>query len=306
MPGTYFGPYSERYNDYDDGGNANVGRFPLGHTLILPDGREHKFALNDGTVEVAGNLYQSVVGQANHTTVACDVARAIGDTQISATLGATAAAIDIYAEGNVHINDADGQGYNHRIKRARAAGDAHAAVLSSGIITVNLESDEEVQVALTTSSEVSFSRNRYHQVLIHPSPPTGGLAGVSPGVAAANRFYWSQVKGYAAVLVDGTLLEGLPVQASIAINGAIESLKRRVRTGGTTIAVGSVTTQTLARLIDQDGTTTDFLVIASTTSAGATMEADISGPIAINAPPVGRCIKVNADTEYGLVELDIQ
>ena len=159
-----------------------------------------------------------------------------------------------------------------------------------------------MQVALTTASDTTFTRNRYHQVLLHPSPPTGNLAGVSPGVAAANRFYWSQIKGYAAVLADGTLLEGLPVMASITTDGSVESVKRRVRTGGATVAATGAA-QAFARLVDQDGTTTDYFI--GVTSALVTGTIDISGPIAINAPVVGICVKANATTDEALIDLKI-
>ena len=304
MPYTYFGPIGERNNTYAAvGNNANLGTRPLGTRLVLPDEREYRFVLNDGTAEVAASLYQSVASVANHVNVVCDVARAVDAVIVSATLGATAAAIDIYAEGIVHVNDAAGEGYAYNITRAMSSGAAHAAAASSGILTVNLAPGEKVQIALTTSSEVSFTRNRYHQVLIHASPPTGGIAGVSPGVAAADRFYWSQTKGYAAVLADGTLLAGLPVMASIGTDGAVENFKRRVRTSGTTALV-STATHAVLKLLDQDGTTTNFLVVVTT--AQATANDDISGPIAINGPTIGVCVKANASTEQALVDLAIQ
>src|SRR3990167_3365220 len=167
MPQTFYGPYGENNSTYANAGNANLGRFPLGHNLILPDGREYKFTLNDGTAEVAGNLYQSVAAVANHTSVVCDVVRAIGATAISATLGATAAAVDIYAEGIVHTNETTGEGYSYRIRRAMTSGNAHASVATSSIITVNLEAGESVQGALTTASQVTLTRNRYHATTIH-------------------------------------------------------------------------------------------------------------------------------------------
>ncbi len=302
MPRTYFGPWSENYKDYAHEGNANRGRFPLGETLILPDGREYKFTLNDGTVEVAGSLYQSVAAVGNHTNVACDAARAIGATAISATLGATAAAVDIYAEGSVHTNDATGEGYSYRIRRAMTAGAAHAAAATSSILTVNLEPGESVQVALDTTSEVTFTRNRYHQTTIHLSPPTATLTGVSPGVAAASRFYWSQTKGYAAVLCNLTLLAGLPVQADIATNGAVESVKRRVQSSST----GSVLTAGTAlgvNLVDQDGTASGLFAAVSA-STGTVW--DITGGIANNSPQVGMCVKANASTEFALIDLSIR
>ena len=249
MRRNYYVPYDERNQDYANSGNANLGRFRLGDYAVLPDGRKYRFALNGATVQIAGRLNQSVARVDEHENVAADVARAIDAVIISATLGATLAAIDIYAEGVAHVNDAVGEGYTYRIRRANTAGAAHAAVAASGVLTANLDAGEMVQVALTTSSEVSFTRNRFHQTIITATPPTAQLAGVSPGVAAAARFYWSQVEGYAAVLVDGTLLAGLPVQASITAAGAVENVKRRVRTGGTvtvaspTVGVGQLTDQ---------------------------------------------------------------
>jgi len=298
MPRTWFGPHGTNNETYANGGNANLGILELGSYLVLPDGRKYRFALNDGTVEVAGNLYQSVVGLATHTNVVCDTTRAIGATAISATLGTTLAAVDIYAEGIVHSNDATGEAYTHSIQRAFNAGDANAAAASSAVLTVSLAPQETVQVALDTTSEVTFTRNRYHQVLIHPAPPTSGVAGVSPGVAAADRFYWSQVEGYATCLVDGTLLEGLPAQASVTTAGAVESHKRRVEVGGTTAAL--VTTATTFVLLDQDGGTTSFRAAGLATTGTVV---DITSGIANNAPVIGMTVKANASTEYGLINL---
>lgn len=301
MPGTFYSPYNENYKTYADEGNANLGRFPLGHNLILPDGREYKFTLNDGTAEVAGNLYQSVAAVDNHTSVVCDVVRAIGAAAISATLGATAAAVDIYAEGVVHVNDIDGEGYSYRIRRAMTEGNAHAAVATSSIITVNLEAGESVQVALVTTSQVTLTRNRYHRTTIHLGPPTAALTGVSPGVAAANRFYWSQTKGYAAVLANLTLLAGLPVQASIDVNGAVEMVKRRLQVNAT----GSVLTagfSQAAAVVDQDGNNTGLAVAVSVST---TAVFDVTGGIANNSPLVGLCIKANASTDFALIDLNI-
>lgn len=301
MPGTYFGPYDERNQDYANAGNANLGRFPLGHYLVLPDNRKYCFTLNDGTVEIAGNLYQSVATLAGHTNIKADVARAIDALIISATLNTTLAAVDIYAEGMVHTNDDVAEGYGYRITRAYTAGGAHAAAVATGVLTANLAPGEMVQVALTTASDVSFTRNRFHQTTIHLSPPTAQLTGVSPGVAAADRFYWSQVEGFAAVLAAGTLLAGLPVQADITTNGAVENVKRRVRTGGTVTV--SVSTVGVGQLTDQDGAVVAGMVSNVSTSVATTI--DISAGIAFNSPLVGMCIKPNADTEQALIDLSL-
>ena len=153
-------------------------------------------------------------------------------------------------------------------------------------------------MALTTSSQLSLTRNRYHQILIHPAPPTAQLAGVAPGTAAADRFYWSQVKGYAAVLCDGPVLEGLPVQASIATIGSVENVKQRVRTGTTVTGASSIG----ALATDQDGNEVSLRLMGTVTSTTF----DISAGTAYNAPRVGMTVQPNASTEYALIDLDIQ
>src|SRR3990167_7693883 len=302
MPGTSFGPYDEQYSDYANGGHANVGRWPLGHTLILPDGREYKFTLNDGTIEVAGNLYQSVAPLTGHTNRAVTSAAAIDATAITASITTTVAGTDIYAEGMVHVNEVTGEGYSYRIKRAMSAGAAHASAASTATITVNLESGEKIKVALDTTSEITLTRNRYHQATIHVSPPTAQLTGVSPGVAAADRFYWTQTKGWASVLANLTLLAGLPVQPDIAVNGAVESYKRRMEAGGTT-ALLSTSAMAVLYLLDQDGTTTTFGIVTTTTGTAAAR--DIPRGAANNAPIIGVCVKANASTEFALIDLMI-
>ena len=302
MPDVFFGPFSAKDDNFAPviASNANLGRVPLGSMLILPDGREFRFTLNDGTVEIAGDMYQSVAEVGDHENRAMDVVRAIGATALSAALTTTAAAIDIYAEGMVHVNDQTGVGFGFRIKRAFNSGDAHAAAVASGVLTVNLEPDESLQVATDTSSQITFTRNRYHQVGLTGAPPTASLSGVSPGVAAANRFYYSQTRGYAACLVDGTLLAGLPVQASVGTAGSVENKKTRVRTGGTVTIVG-VTAGRYA-ITDQDGAIVTG-VLSNLTTSGTNV--DISGGIAANAPTVGQCIRTNATGEHGLIDLEI-
>ena len=295
MPRTYFGPFGSHNETHAEPAGGNTGLWGLGEYLVLPDGRTYQYALNDGTAEVAASLYQSVAAVTEHTNIAADVARAIGASTISATLGAVLAGIDIYNEGVVHINDATGEGYTHRIQRARSAGAGNAAAAASAVLTVSLAPSDTVQVALTTSTDVSFTRNRFHAVLIHASPPTALMAGVSPGVAAADRYYWSQIRGYAAVLADGTLYAGREVQASITTDGAVESAKRRIRTSAT--AAGDVTAFVL--LVDSAGTNTT----AALGTVAASTTVDITAGIAYNAPLVGDCVKANATGEQALIDL---
>ena len=297
MPRTFFGPYNTQYEDFAEPAGGNTGPRPLGTYLILPDGRKFRFALNDGTVEVAGSLYQSIAPVGNHTDQNTDVAREIGATSVSATLGATSAAADIYSEGVVHVNDATGVGYAWRIARAIQNAQAHAAVAGSGVLTVALEAGEQVQVALAaTTSQLTFTRNRFHQILIAPTTLTGSLAGVSPGVAAINRYYWSQVGGEAAVLTDKVIFTGQMVQASNNTAGSVESAKTNVRTGATapgdSVALG-------ANPLDSSGSESAITLINTVSNATY----DISGPASIRGALVGIAKVVNISGEHALIDL---
>ncbi len=228
MPRTFYGPYGSQYNTHAEPAPGNTGLFPLGSKLVLADEREYRYTLNDGNAEIAGDLYESIAPDSAHggtTGIVADVARAVGAVAISGTLGASAAAVDLYSEGLVTITGvtvATGQGFAFRIARAIAAGQAHAAVLSSGIITVNLEAGESVQVALTTSSEMAFTRNRWDSVVLKPGATAVALpAGVAPIAAGANRYYYGQTRGLAAVLQAASVLIGDPAVGSTGTAGAV-------------------------------------------------------------------------------------
>ena len=97
------------------------------------------------------------------------------------------------------------------------------------------------------------------------------------------------------------MLAGLPVQADIAVDGAVESVKRRLQitTTGSVLTAG---TAYRAEVVDQDGSATGLFgaVSVSTTTAF-----DASGGIANNSPVVGICIKANASTDEALIDLNI-
>lgn len=188
----------------------------LGTIMELPDGRLFKYARAGGTALEQGKLMQSVVPTGNHTNISVASAAAVGDREITVTLGATAVTEDEYADGYVWINDAAGEGAYYRIK-------SHPAANASASLTLTLEEDDTVVKALTTSSEASLFRNPYREVIIHPSPATSRVAGAAVVDVSADDFCWLQVSGLCAVLVDGALSIHEPVVPSNAVDGAVEA-----------------------------------------------------------------------------------
>lgn len=222
-----------------------VPKHRLGSIIETPDGRQFRFTLNGAVALAAARLVQSTVPAANHLNIAVAAAVAVGAKVITATLGATAAAKDLYKDGYVYVNDAAGEGHLYRIK-------THEAVASAGVITLTLYEDSPVVVALTTASEITLIRNPFSGVLIHDSPPTAPLAGVTLVAVAAAAYCWLQTRGPAAVLTQGTLVIGDLCVPSATVDGAVMPSAAIETDGpivGHVMAVNADTEQSLINLV---------------------------------------------------------
>lgn len=187
----------------------------LGAKLEFPDGRMFRFALAGAVALAPGKLHQMPVPAANHTDIAVAAAAAIGATRVSVTLGATAAAENLYKDGYLLVNDDTGEGHYYRIK-------SHLLIGSGGTGWINLYEDSPIKVALVNgSTTVTLVRNPFAQVIIHPSPPTAKIAGVTLVNVSANAYCWLQTRGPCAVLTNGTLVAGDHAVPSTAVDGSV-------------------------------------------------------------------------------------
>lgn len=219
----------------------------LGSIMEFPDGRVFRFGVAGAVALAPGKLHQSALPVANHLNIAVAANAAIGDTRVSVTLGATAAAANLYQDGYLAVNDATGEGHYYRIK-------SHDAIGSAGTGWINLYEDSPILVALVAStSEVTLVHNRFKDVLIQASPPTADLAGVTMCNVAAAAYCWLQTRGPANVLASGTLVIGDHCVPGATVDGSV--------------------------------------------MPSAALETD--GPV------VGRVMRVNADTEYAMIDLTI-
>lgn len=209
-----------RINPFEDSGSQE---FPLGTRLIYAD-REFRYALNGAVALTVGKLCQSVVPLAGHIdeVVAAAAADATTITFTPAVVTTDDLAADELADGYIHINDDAGEGYLYRIKSHPAIAGA-----ASGVLTLY----DPIVVAITAASTATIYPNRYRKVIVHPSPPTAIVAGVTVCAVAADEYCWLQVKGPCPVLADGTLVLGSQVMAAPAsgVDGAVAP----VNTSGT-------------------------------------------------------------------------
>lgn len=186
----------------------------LGAKIETTDGRILRYVKVGATALVAGKLYDGPAIVANHTNIAVASAASAGATELTVTLGATAATANQYANGYLVVNDADGEGYTYQIKSNPAAD-------ASGSLTVTLYDEDGLQEALTTSSEVTLVPNQYNGVIIHAATETGMPVGVAVTDATAGYYTWIQTRGPVSLLSDASPASiGSSVAASATTDGA--------------------------------------------------------------------------------------
>lgn len=195
--------------------DSSVQETDLGSKAVTPDGRVFRYCKAGATALVAGKVYDAPIEVANHTNITV-VAGAAGATSFTATLGATAATVNQYAGGVAVVNDVDGQGFTYSIK-------SHLAVDSSGVITVELDDDEPIVTALTTSSQVTLVANPYNGVVVHATTEVSHPVGIGNTQITAAQFGWIQTRGAVAALCGAALQTiGASVAASDTVAGAVE------------------------------------------------------------------------------------
>ena len=208
-----YGPDSEPYNTYgavspapgDNGPGGQIaqrGRHPLGHQLVLQDGRKFRFVLNGGTLLVVANTIQGAAAlttSEDNTTAA----GAVADRIITFTHGAATTAVNLFAEGYAVISVTPGGGDTYKIASHLALQNGQAGDV------VNLSPGNALRRALTTTSRMDLVRHVYQAVIQMPSGAfTGASVGVAVSAIPVTDFGWLQTRGACGVLSEGTILMG--------------------------------------------------------------------------------------------------
>ena len=172
----------------------------LGALRVLADGRKFRYAKNGGVALQAGDVLMSLAAVANHINQAPAADVAIGATEVTVTVGATAVTANQYAGGFLQVNSgADALGHQYSIT-------GNTACDASGDTVVTL--GEPIKVALAAAT---------HKVSLIYNPWTGLVvatgAAISPaGVAVCNvpisNYCWVQTGGVACVQMDTTTAVG--------------------------------------------------------------------------------------------------
>lgn len=186
----------------------------LGEAAETWDGRKYRYGLAGGSTLAPGKMNAGPAVVANHVNITGGTAAAVGDRQVTVTLGATAATANQYAGGYIWSNSTStGQGPTYRIR-------SHAAIASSGTGVFYL--DDPITVAWTTTTKVSLFANNYSGAIVAPASASAGVPVGVCNVSITNAYYgWFQIQGPSALLCESTVYTlGEEVSQSTATAGA--------------------------------------------------------------------------------------
>lgn len=203
----------------------------LGAEMAFPDGRKFRYVANGGTAIGEGLVVASEAPAGNHDEdLVITTSPSVGDTTISITLGGTAAAKDLYAEGYLFFNLASTTPHEmYKIK-------GHALIASSGTGEITIDEPDGFQTAITAGTDTAgLIKSPYKDIVVAPAAVAGRFVGVTCADLEADYYGWVQVSGMATAKIDGTPAVGTLVGASSNHAGQL-------------LAIGADTTPALARV----------------------------------------------------------
>ena len=212
-----------------------------GATMALPDGRVFRYVENGGTAVGEGLVVASEAPAGNHDEdLVVATSGSAGGTTLGVTLGGTAAAKNLYAEGFLFSNLASTTPHEmYKIK-------SHPQIASGGTGTFTIDESDGFQTAITAGTDtVGLIKSPYKDIVVAPAAVAGRFVGVTCADLEANYYGWIQVSGIASVKMDGTPAFGTLVGASSNHAGQL-------------LAVGADTTPALGRIHGKAGVDNEF------------------------------------------------
>ncbi len=255
FPNVIYGDYGDQFTT----STTRINNLPLGHEMILPDGRKFRLARANSSTALGPAQLLTQVGQATgHGNIAASAltisTMVVGASTITVTARSTVFTVDQYKDGFMLIADDAGEGHVYKIKS-----NPSAAVSTSVVFT--LEDGETVQVAVTAAdvSTVRLSKSPYDGVLLMTSASVhaGQVAGIPAKSIAVDEYFWVQRHGEASVFVGGTATvesekfvasTGIAGSAAPIVAGSALATLMETEPLGRVIIAGSVAEQALVYL----------------------------------------------------------
>ena len=194
--------------------NSDSEDVPVGTLMITEDGRFFRFTELFTTVAAVGSLYQQELALADQSGEVIDTLAAgvLSLTGVGSTTSAVV--LDELVNGYIWTDNA--------VTLPMLRIKSNAAIAISGTGTVELWT--KTPTAITVNNTVSYLKNPWRDVIIHPSLPTATCVGIPKVAISANQFGWLQTAGPASALYDtATAIAGIgdPVSPASAVDGAV-------------------------------------------------------------------------------------
>lgn len=204
---------------------------PIGARAEDLFGRVYIYVQAGAAALVAGNAIQSAAEVTAHQALTA-AAAAIGDKVLTMTLGAAAAAANLYAGGVAVIDTTPGEGYSYPIS-------GHLANAGSATLVVNLQPGWPVQVALTTSSKINLYTHPCKNVIQYPvTTASGACVGCAQYPIGISEYGWIGRQGRFGSLIAGTPAIGAQVTPVGAVAGALSIWSGTLQSVGTMTELG--------------------------------------------------------------------
>jgi len=176
---------------------SQYAQHKVGELYISPEGDKYRYVKNGASAAlVTGNLLQEPAEDTNFRSMAVSGTPAIGDDEISVTLGGTAVTAGLFANGHLYVESSTGIGQHFRI----VSHDVQSS--TSGVCTFKV--DRPLKIALVdATSQVTVRKNPYNGVIQYPiTTQTGGAVGVALYAMTASYYGWIQSGGDCPCLFD--------------------------------------------------------------------------------------------------------
>jgi len=196
--------------------NSAIQNHNLGTKAITPDGRIFRYAQAGAVALAAGQLQVAPDVLTNHENLTVTAAVAAGGQTVNITVGATAITANDYDGGYLVVNDEAGQGYCYVIDACPA---------SAGTENIDVTLLHAVEVALTTSSQVTLVKNPYKLVVVSSGGTQTDIpVGVASRVVDLNNYCWLQTGGVASIQTDTSdATAGTEISIGANDDGAVET-----------------------------------------------------------------------------------
>ncbi len=172
----------------------------LGAEYSTDDGRTFRYCKN-GSTEIAKNL---VIQSELIDAQAVDVLQtgktaAVGDTVLNLLITtANGLADGDLVDGWIIVNQgtsAIDEGDMYVVK-------SNKFTASDTAIKIEIADAGGVRNAIAATSNITFVKNLYRDVIVKPTTLTGVMLGVTTTIVTASFYFWAQTRGVASVIID--------------------------------------------------------------------------------------------------------